>query len=130
MGWARVDESGAELGGRGSTHVQRCREWVDGTACGRPGGYGLRRYVVHVLIRRRLAAAANDAEAASGRAWRLTPARHCASCASTSVEVDASRSERITEMPEPAFADMIPRPDSSVSVPSPETENRTRENIR
>ena len=33
MGWARVDESGAELGGRGSTHVQRCREWVDGTAC-------------------------------------------------------------------------------------------------
>ena len=25
---------------------------------------------------------------------------------------------------------MIPRPDSSVSVPSPETENRTRENIR
>ena len=134
MGWARVDESGAELGGRGSTHVQRCREWVDGTACGRPGDDGLRRYVVHVLIRRRLAAAANDAarlcEGASGRAWRLTPARHCASCASTSVEVDASRSERITEMPEPAFADMIPRPDSSVSVPSPETENRTRENIR
>ena len=29
MGWARVDESGAELGGRGSTHVQRCREWVE-----------------------------------------------------------------------------------------------------
>ena len=134
MGWARVDESGAELGGRGSTHVQRCREWVDGTACGRPGDDGLRRYVVHVLIRRRLAAAANDAarlcEAASGRAWRLTPARHCASCASTSVEVDASRSERITEMPEPAFADMIPRPDSSVSVPSPETKNRPRGNIR
>ena len=37
-------------------------------------------------------------EGASGRAWRLTPARHCASCASTSVEVDASRSER---MPSP-----------------------------
>ena len=51
MGWARVDESGAELGGRGSTHVQRCREWVDGTACGRPGDDGLRRYVVYVLIR-------------------------------------------------------------------------------
>ena len=32
-----------------------------GTACGRRGGDGLRRYVVHVLIRRRLAAAANDA---------------------------------------------------------------------
>ena len=115
MGWARVDESGAELGGRGSTHVQRCREWVDGTACGRPGDDGLRRYVVHVLIRRRLAAAANDAarlcEAASGRAWRLTPARHCASCASTSVEVDASRSERNhhRDAREPAFADMIPR---------------------
>ena len=29
MGWALVDESGAELGGRGSTHVQRCREWVE-----------------------------------------------------------------------------------------------------
>ena len=24
-----MDESGAELGGRGSTHVQRCREWVE-----------------------------------------------------------------------------------------------------
>ena len=134
MGWARVDEGGAELGGRGSTHVQRCRGWVDGTACGRPGDDGLRRYVFHVLLRRRLAAAAMTppafARGASGRAWRLTPARQCASCASTSVEVDASRSERITEMPEPAFADMIPRPDSSVSVPSPETENRTRENIR
>ena len=83
------------------------------TACGRPGDDGLRRYVVHVLIRRRLAAAANDAarlcEAASGRAWRLTPARHCASCASTSIEVNALRSARITEMPEPAFAVMIPR---------------------
>ena len=113
MGWARVDESGAELGGRGSTNVQRCREWVDGIACGRPGDDGLRRYVVHVLLRRRLAAAPNDdarlCEGASGRAWRLTPARHCASCASTSVEVDASGSERITETPEPAFADMIPR---------------------
>ena len=112
MGWARVDESGAELGGRGSTHVQRCRERVE-MAAPPAGDDGLRRYVVHVLIRRHLAAAANDAarlcEAASGRAWRLTPARHCASCASTSVEVDASRSERITEMPEPAFADMIPR---------------------
>ena len=112
MGWVRVDEGGAELWVGEGAHVQRCRGWVDGTACGRPGD-GLRRYVVHVLIRRRLAAAANDAarlcEGASGRAWRLTPARHCASCASTSVEVDASRSGRITEMPEPAFADMIPR---------------------
>ena len=107
-----MDESGAELGGRGSTHVQRCREWVEmappaaaraATACAG----------MLFMFRRRLAAAANDAarlcEAASGRAWRLTPARHCASCASTSVEVDASRSERITETPEPAFADMIPR---------------------
>ena len=24
-----MDECGAELGGRGSTHVQRCREWVE-----------------------------------------------------------------------------------------------------
>ena len=77
------------------------------TACGRPGDDGLRRYVVHVLIRRRLAAAANDA--ARLCEGGLTPARHCASCASTSVEVDASRSARITDMPEPAFAVMIPR---------------------
>ena len=115
MGWARVDESGAELGGRGSTHVQRCREWVEMAHRLRPPGRrttACAGNAVHVLIRRRLAAAANDAarlcEGASGRAWRLTPARHCASCASTSVEVDVSRSERITETPEPAFADMIP----------------------
>ena len=38
MGWARVDESGAELGGRGSTHVQRCREWVEMAHRLRPPG--------------------------------------------------------------------------------------------
>ena len=30
-----MDESGAELGGRGSTHVQRCREWVEMAAAAR-----------------------------------------------------------------------------------------------
>ena len=115
-----MDESGAELGGRGSTHVQRCREWVEMAP---PAAARATTDCAGMLFMSLPAAAwlqhpmnaARLCEGASGRAWRLTPARHCASCASTSVEVDASRSERITEMPEPAFADMIPRPESSVS---------------
>ena len=56
MGRARVDEGGAELGeGASRTYVQRCRGWVDGTACDRPGDDGRTAqagiWFVHVLIR-------------------------------------------------------------------------------
>ena len=46
MGWVRVDEGGAELWVGEGAHVQRCRGWVDGTACGRPGDDGLRDVAV------------------------------------------------------------------------------------
>jgi len=55
----------------------------------------------------RLAAAACEAACwwviACGCAWRFTPARHCASCASADVEVAASRSPRMIDTPAEAF---------------------------